>query len=656
MTAALAALIAFMLARAIARPVRRVAEATRTLASSTSTPPLVPVEGARELALLAESFNEVAVALTRAREAEQAFLLSVSHELKTPLTAIRGYAEGLGEGALPVDEAAATIVIESRRLERLVGDLLDLARMRKAEFSVRREPIDLSAIAQEALRRCHDAQARDFGVTLAADGAAAAPATGDADRTLQIISNLVENALRLTPAGGSVRIVTAPGSIQSRTPAPASSPRSWARPSSASTSTPATGASGPSARGSVSRSSRSWPRASSGTDCPSRVTRLRWLAQRVARRVPLASSLLPPVPDVVVPAGRLTEQLAAVLRAWGMSEEHVQTAVLMMLYADLAGIDSHGIGMLPTYQSWRAKGWINLQPAIRVERESPTTALLDGDGSLGHVPAHRAMQLAIDKCRKMGLGAVAVRNSTHFGAAGAYAALASEAGFLGLATTSAVSLAIVPTFGCEPMFGTNPLAFAAPAGRNPPFLIDMATSTVAIGKITLAVHRGKCLPAGWAVDEQGRPLRNACRASRLHWLTPLGGETTTGGHKGYGLAAMVEILSALLPGSTARWTQGPRAGTSQMPRVGHFLLALDPALYRAPGEFASDMDAMIDALHACKPTPAHEGVLVAGDPERRSTITRKLHGIPLSRSLVEQLRQVARAAGVPFLLDGGATS
>jgi two-component system, OmpR family, sensor kinase len=212
-TAALAALIAFLLARAIARPVRRVAEATRGLASSTTAPPLVPVEGARELAVLAESFNEVAVALARAREAEQAFLLSVSHELKTPLTAIRGYAEGLGEGALPADEAAATIVTESRRLERLVGDLLDLARMRKAEFSVRREPIDLGAIAQEALRR-YESQAREFGVTLEAEGAAAAPATGDADRTLQIVSNLVENALRLTPAAGSVRIVTAPGSIR----------------------------------------------------------------------------------------------------------------------------------------------------------------------------------------------------------------------------------------------------------------------------------------------------------------------------------------------------------------------------------------------------------------------------------------------------------
>ena len=212
-TAALAALIAFLLARAIARPVRRVAEATRGLASATTEPPLVPVEGARELALLAESFNEVAVALAKAREAERAFLLSVSHELKTPLTAIRGYAEGLGEGVLPAEETASTILRESLRLERLVGDLLDLGRMNKAEFNVRHEPIDLHAIAQEALRR-YESQAREFGVTLEAEVAGAAPAIGDADRTLQIISNLVENALRLTPAGGSVRIVTGPGSIR----------------------------------------------------------------------------------------------------------------------------------------------------------------------------------------------------------------------------------------------------------------------------------------------------------------------------------------------------------------------------------------------------------------------------------------------------------
>jgi signal transduction histidine kinase len=150
--------------------------------------------------------------LGRARDAERSFLLSVSHELKTPLTAIRGYAEGLGEGMLPVDEAVETIRREGERLERLVQDLLDLARMRKHEFTVRREPIDLADIAREAARR-HEQQARAFGVALEPAAPASSPATGDAERLLQVVSNLVENAIRLTPPGGSVRIVAAPGAI-----------------------------------------------------------------------------------------------------------------------------------------------------------------------------------------------------------------------------------------------------------------------------------------------------------------------------------------------------------------------------------------------------------------------------------------------------------
>jgi two-component system sensor histidine kinase BaeS len=212
-TAALAFVFAFLLARAISRPVRRVAEATRGLAASPESTPRLPVEGPRELQLLAESFNELAVQLAKAREAERAFLLSVSHELKTPLTAIRGYAEGLGEGALPADEAASTIVRESHRLERLVGDLLDLGRMRKAEFSFRSELVDLSEVSAEVVRR-YEQHARDFGVTLESNGAEDAPALADADRVLQAVSNLVENALRLTPAGGRVRVVAAPGSIR----------------------------------------------------------------------------------------------------------------------------------------------------------------------------------------------------------------------------------------------------------------------------------------------------------------------------------------------------------------------------------------------------------------------------------------------------------
>ena len=209
--AVLAGLVSFLLARAISRPVRRVAEAARSLAEERSPAP-VPVEGARELALLAQSFNDMATQLGKARAAERQFLLSVSHELKTPLTAIQGYAEGLADGAVSVDEAAETIVREGARLERLVRDLLDLARMNKSEFSVHAEPIDLGVAAREAVRR-YEAQARSFGVTLEAVAPLPAPAIGDGDRTLQVVSNLVENALRLTPPNGVVRVIAEPGSI-----------------------------------------------------------------------------------------------------------------------------------------------------------------------------------------------------------------------------------------------------------------------------------------------------------------------------------------------------------------------------------------------------------------------------------------------------------
>jgi signal transduction histidine kinase len=207
----LAAVAAFLLARRIARPVRRVAEASRSLARGTHPEP-VPVEGPAELATLAVAFNDLAAQLTKAREAERSFLLSVSHELKTPLTAIRGYAEALQDGALEPDDVAATVSVEAARLERLVGDLLDLARMNRTDFSVHPSDIDLVEVAEDAVRR-YEQQADVFGVTLVVQSEGPSPAVADADRVLQVVSNLVENALRLTPRGGEVRVVTSPGML-----------------------------------------------------------------------------------------------------------------------------------------------------------------------------------------------------------------------------------------------------------------------------------------------------------------------------------------------------------------------------------------------------------------------------------------------------------
>ena len=210
--AVLAAIGSFVTARAIARPVRRVAEASRSLAEGVSPDP-VPVEGSAELALLATSFNDMAEQLRSAQEAERNFLLSVSHELKTPLTAIRGYAEGLDDGAFTPEEAAATIREEARRLERLVRDLLDIARMNRREFAVHREAIDLADVGREAVRR-YEVEARTGHVELEAIATDPSPAEGDPDRVLQIVSNLVENALRSTPPGGIVHIRTRAGLIE----------------------------------------------------------------------------------------------------------------------------------------------------------------------------------------------------------------------------------------------------------------------------------------------------------------------------------------------------------------------------------------------------------------------------------------------------------
>ena len=209
--ATLAGIGSFVSARAISRPVRRVADAAQSLAGGSSPDP-IPLEGSAELILLAGSFNDMAVQLAKAKEAEQSFLLSVSHELKTPLTAIRGYAEALKEGVVTADEAADTIRLESGRLERLVRDLLDLARMNRSEFAVGREPLDLGDAARDVVRR-YESQARAFGVGLEVVAEAEAPAEGDLDRVVQVMSNLVENALRVTPAGGRVRVIARPGSL-----------------------------------------------------------------------------------------------------------------------------------------------------------------------------------------------------------------------------------------------------------------------------------------------------------------------------------------------------------------------------------------------------------------------------------------------------------
>src|SRR5436309_2611058 len=259
-----------------------------------------------------------------------------------------------------------------------------------------------------------------------------------------------------------------------------------------------------------------------------------------------------------VPAKQIQDQLDSVFRAWGMSDEHARTTALLMLETDLRGVDSHGISMLPTYDREFRSGRLNMRPSWKTLREGPAMALIDADASLGHPISAHAMNLAVDKCRGAGVAVVSVVNSHHFGAAGCYSKIAADRGVIGMVTSATRGVTMVPTFAAEPVMGTNPLAFAAPAKRNAPFELDMATTTVAAGKVRVYKLNHKPLPSGWVVDGDGKTVTDSAKGfqhvtDRDGGITPLGGSREAGSHKGYGLAVMVHVLA----GTPARASVSP---------------------------------------------------------------------------------------------------
>ncbi len=358
----------------------------------------------------------------------------------------------------------------------------------------------------------------------------------------------------------------------------------------------------------------------------------------------------------LVPAETCRAQIVSVLTAWGMDPETVATTAEVMIETDLAGVDSHGISMLMDYDESRRKGKLNLAARPRIIRENPVTALIDADAGLGHPAAVFGMKVAIGKAKAAGVGVVAVRNSHHFGAAGYYAELAAEAGLVGLVTSATRTIGVVPTRGAIPVLGTNPIAFAAPAKRNRAFRLDMATSTVAANKVKVYDLQNKELPAGWVLDGQGEPVRDAAHAwntirnSPEGGLTPLGGTADMASHKGYGLAMMVHILGGVLSGASFSPIRVKTQRPEDPDNLGHFFMALDPGCFRDEGEFEADLDDAIDVLHATPPADPSKPVLVAGDPEAASRARRLADGIPVPESLAEKLRGVCERAGVPCLM------
>ena len=358
-----------------------------------------------------------------------------------------------------------------------------------------------------------------------------------------------------------------------------------------------------------------------------------------------------------VPADTLRRQLVSVLQAWGMSASHAETTAEVMVETDLRGVDSHGISMLPTYDREYRAGRLNLTPSFRTVREGPAFALIDADASLGHPVSVHAMNLAVDKCLAAGVGVVAVRNSHHFGAAGCYAKIAADRGVIGLVTSATRGVTMVPTFAAEPVMGTNPIAFAAPARRNDPFLLDMATTTVAAGKVKVYKLNHKPVPSGWVVDGDGRAVTDAERAFGFVFdrpdggISPLGGTRDLGSHKGYGLAVLVHILAGTLSGASFSPLRNRTQRPSDPHDIGHFFLAIDPRAFRGEGEFEEDLDQVIDVLHGARRADPTQSVLVAGDPELATRRQRLEAGVPVPDDLMTQLREVADRARVPFLLE-----
>lgn len=357
----------------------------------------------------------------------------------------------------------------------------------------------------------------------------------------------------------------------------------------------------------------------------------------------------------------LERQVILVLSAWGMTQEHCSVIADVLVETDLRGIESHGASMLPLYDKMRRAGGLNMRPQSRIVHDTVATALIDADAGLGHPVAIQAMNMAVEKCKVAGVGAVSVFNSHHFGAAGIYAEMAARQGAVALVTSSARTVAVIPTGGSAAVLGTNPIAFAAPARGGDPFLLDMSTSAVAANKVKVFAYHGKPLPAGWVVDGMGQPVSDPregfrlCMESDVGGLMPLGGTRDTGTHKGYGLAVMAQLLGSTLAGGSFSPFRTRDAVPGAPDNIGHFFLALQPDFFRTGGSFEADVADILAWLHATPAIDPENPVIVAGEPEFSCRAERLEFGIPLNDAFLDEVRKVAHGAGVDFILDSKAS-
>ncbi|RPD51937.1 Ldh family oxidoreductase [Paracnuella aquatica] len=338
----------------------------------------------------------------------------------------------------------------------------------------------------------------------------------------------------------------------------------------------------------------------------------------------------------------------------GCPEADAALATKVLLSADVRGIDSHGVARLTGYVRLYEAGRINPTPDVRIVHETPSTATVDGDKGLGLVVAPKAMQIAIDKAKVAGTGWVSVKNSNHYGIAGYHAMMALEHDMIGISMTNASAL-VAPTFSIERMLGTNPICVAIPAGEEPPFVADMATTTAANGKLEILQRKGGEAPTGWVQDKDGQTTVDAHALKTGGALLPLGSDREHGSHKGYALGSIVDIFSAVLSGASYGPWAPPFPAYVPMPLnmpgegLGHFFGAMRVDAFRPAEEFKQHMDNWIRRFRNATPADAAQPVLIPGDLERDMEKERMAAGIPLHAAVVKDLRELAEKLKVaPF--------
>lgn len=357
---------------------------------------------------------------------------------------------------------------------------------------------------------------------------------------------------------------------------------------------------------------------------------------------------------ITFPENQLRTFTHSVFKKIGCSDAHAELASDVLIKSDLRGIDSHGVARLSGYVRLWEKNRINASPNIRVVHETPTTATVDGDGGLGLVVAPFAMKIAIEKAETYGSGWVAVKNSNHFGIAGYHALMAAAKDMVGISMTNASPL-VAPTYANERLLGTNPMCYAFPAGKYPPVIVDMATAAAANGKLEIAQRANKDVPDGWVQDKDGNSSINPNELKNGGSLLPLGSDKDHGSHKGYGLSATVDILSAVLSGANYGPWVPPFVSFLDPPTdpvgegIGHFLGAMRVDGFRPAEDFKSHLDNWIERFKSAKTVDPTKKVIIPGEPEYNFEQERKINGIPLIDVVVNDLNELANKLGIEKL-------